>query len=1184
MSPSQNDVGNLKLDSNRLRNQVRQLQMDLQTEQDAVSQLRKLMNTLQKEKLEYTTKNNSEVTGLETQIAKFRSQLEKSEATKQSLEFELTKANRDLVQQKHQVAQRDLEQKDMQDEFNHKIRELKITIEDLERHLQASEKAKTEAENMLEKKLGEKHQEISRCLTEQEKLALERDKFNSLISQQEGAISEMDRKIRNLEMEKQSNTDCLRRNETELEYGKEREERLKKDLETALQRLRTLEEGIEAERAAHLETKFNTEIVQLRLRDMEGAVEVEKSGSSEANKAIERLTKQTRELEETYESERRNGKQLAEKLERVEKEYKLVQRQLSSEVESKKNVIGNLSKEVEIHQKNFNELKDELNKAKKRQIYLEETYGGNMRELELLLQTFSVDERPKKTSRKETPQSPRPSVVLEKLRSTLSEYKKKLDSSSEECSKMKKMSKNLSQEIDQCKELIWSKDKALEETQRNYTRTAKELNRVRSDYGELESVISKLKVDIQSSSTVQNKDRTRIQELSEEEKLAFLHGLYQRLLAGRILVTKDKEFNQFSWVDLTTLVYEQISALVTESQRSEEKQTTSSLTFTSILTVSPIVMDKHKLQYISTLMCRSRNSEACIKNQSSDRTSSYSFRLALCHCTHKYERTSVIFKPCHGQYNTTALSTSGSHCQIGHFVIGSIQMFALSHVSKARNSARDSPRLCLPSQHHEGQIYPLLDLEDDDHQVTPGACRDGVNMDDLQIPRGGYVDTFNAKQQRLYLKHYLNSPVGSVSWQNKMMTHTYLLYQCVDGIFECFSDTSINFCTLHLRIFILYKDLMSALQCHILDFTQRLHSVEVERRTLLVEIGQLRQASHELAPLEEVEKLQDEVEALRIKNHQFVPGNKFDSVCQELNNALQREQQAQELLNEQGRQLEEITMKLAYYSNQEMEKDHTLTETVKGLAETKLEMRRKEQTSRQLNKQIAQLEADKKAQQNNIKDAEKALRTVAKDKEILATYIKTIQGALEKVRKDISISKPGALSEVLSKVLLNPDFIPQDIGKAGPELIACQTLVGTFIDTHQHAVNKIQSLEREMENLKHHVTRVKQELTDAVKREFEQVWKFIPKQDVPDRNGVFTGKEPGITGSNSELDNTQKDTFYPLKEDSEISFCAPKPASPRNRGVLSTSKSNFKSPVFQTPAKSERPYNGRPRNYEPGGQ
>lgn len=41
-----------------------------------------------------------------------------------------------------------------------------------------------------------------------------------------------------------------------------------------------------------------------------------------------------------------------------------MKKQLTNEVDNKKNVIGSLSKELEVHQKNFNELKDELNKVK----------------------------------------------------------------------------------------------------------------------------------------------------------------------------------------------------------------------------------------------------------------------------------------------------------------------------------------------------------------------------------------------------------------------------------------------------------------------------------------------------------------------------------------------------------------------------------------------------------------------------------------------------------------------------------------------------------------------------------------------------------------------------------------------------------------------------------------------------
>lgn len=71
-------------------------------------------------------------------------------------------------------------------------------------------------------------------------------------------------------------------------------------------------------------------------------------------------------------------------------------------------------------------------------------------------------------------------------------------------------------------------------------------------------------------------------------------------------------------------------------------------------------------------------------------------------------------------------------------------------------------------------IYPgvqnsIMDQEGDDHQVIPGTWRDGLNLDDIQMSRGGNLDTFDAKQQQPYLKHYVNSPLGSVLWQDRMI-------------------------------------------------------------------------------------------------------------------------------------------------------------------------------------------------------------------------------------------------------------------------------------------------------------------------------------------------------------------------------------------------------------------------------
>ena len=78
-------------------------------------------------------------------------------------------------------------------------------------------------------------------------------------------------------------------------------------------------------------------------------------------------------------------------------------------------------------------------------------------------------------------------------------------------------------------------------------------------------------------------------------------------------------------------------------------------------------------------------------------------------------------------------------------------------------SALASPRdFRYPSNHN-----PLMDQEDDDHQTRP--WRDDVNTDDVQMNRDGNMGIFGAKQQRLYIKHNVNSPVRSVSWQNKMV-------------------------------------------------------------------------------------------------------------------------------------------------------------------------------------------------------------------------------------------------------------------------------------------------------------------------------------------------------------------------------------------------------------------------------
>ena len=63
----------------------------------------------------------------------------------------------------------------------------------------------------------------------------------------------------------------------------------------------------------------------------------------------------------------------------------------------------------------------------------------------------------------------------------------------------------------------------------------------------------------------------------------------------------------------------------------------------------------------------------------------------------------------------------------------------------------------------------LVDTEDDNHHVVPGAWREGLNMHDMDNVAAGNQVTRAGKGQRMYLTHYYNSPAGAVHWQERMV-------------------------------------------------------------------------------------------------------------------------------------------------------------------------------------------------------------------------------------------------------------------------------------------------------------------------------------------------------------------------------------------------------------------------------
>ena len=62
-----------------------------------------------------------------------------------------------------------------------------------------------------------------------------------------------------------------------------------------------------------------------------------------------------------------------------------------------------------------------------------------------------------------------------------------------------------------------------------------------------------------------------------------------------------------------------------------------------------------------------------------------------------------------------------------------------------------------------------IDHEDEHNQLQPGEWRQGRQLTDGDHTHGKNVVTSAGIRQRDYLKHYFNSPAGSVEWQQSMI-------------------------------------------------------------------------------------------------------------------------------------------------------------------------------------------------------------------------------------------------------------------------------------------------------------------------------------------------------------------------------------------------------------------------------
>ncbi|KAL7863895.1 hypothetical protein AOLI_G00153150 [Acnodon oligacanthus] len=1142
-------------------------------------ELRWKINQLEKDKLELTSKYNQEVSGYEAQLARLRALLERGEANRQTLEYEVAVARRDAAVQKSSSEDRIANLHKHNQQLKNLSAELSQRVSDMERALDITRQAREEDQQGLQAELHERDRLLISTNAENDLLQAEKRRLEVLLQEQNDTLKELKDKMDRVQKERERDAEELRLKTSELKLSADREERMRTEVESAMQRMKALEENVESERAAHLESKFNSEIIQLRLRDLEAALSVEKSSQAEAVSNLELLRQKFGEVEKAYTRERDRAKDTHHKLQQLEKEYLGTKTELTGQLDKEKamsaELIGQLEQEraesvklslrLQEQERVQTENQHTLSLVQKKLVGVEEAHEALLKEMEQLLQHYHQLGAPQNNNTGEGDEQSS-FALMDILRRTLQHYHTELKDLLKVVDTLKKDSKE--------KEIIITEQKRrIQECEGQCGCLGEEVERLRMSVTEAAAAAERAQTELHNVTQRWEEERerhthtrTQIHTLTQEherdqqEKLAFLHSLYQQLVAGCVLVSLPQSMlGSFSWVELSAVLQEHVDALTCDLSSANQKisglESVCEGKAAALASVCEQLkqreeswirqrkeLDTHHTQLTNELQTRvqdlrrkldqAEESIRVLQRGRSDLEQEVTrlqdllsvcrrddasllaacVMLAGCVCE-LYGRVAVLARQkamlwdriCDGaalEHEVGSLLRALSEPEVkGQAKVrGGVWAFrrcviavlaALRLQALQRNSRRlfrvsyssgESPGICVwevrlregllrrereeEVEKEEKSVRVMKMLRSSELAVLIHSCMQGVQqeLDKTELSSG----VLNAAQSSFskLLERLLSEAdpgcwarCGNVGMLARRLGHGLQRLHTAHHI-PPRRYTS--------------KCMVSSLQQHFLVFTHRLHSAEVERRELRLELSRLKRSTAHTR-----NKPKDNTHTT------CVPVDQFQSVCAELSSALQREQEVQALLHEQATQLQELGLTMELHTGDQMEKDRTLAQAVQSLSEAKAELKRKEQSLKLLGKRLSQSQQEKQQLQQSINSAENALRMAAKNKDSLASYVKSVESSLKELKDRIILSRSSTSREDFTLLLPHTllDVSGPEWSAGGPEIAACQTLVRRFLEVYQLACSKLASLEREISSYQSHITALKAELQDACLRE-----------------------------------------------------------------------------------------------------
>ncbi|XP_041841917.1 coiled-coil domain-containing protein 171, partial [Melanotaenia boesemani] len=1148
---------------------------------EEVRRLRWKVNQLEKEKLQLTSSHNQEACSLQAEVARLRSSVERGEAQRAELQYQLTVSRRDaervveLSRDKHTLTER--------------AAELQQTVEELQKALHITRQAREEDQHALQQEVEERDRLIQSFGSENQRL-------HRLLQEQEEALDEAEKRMAEVQKERQKEAEVNRQQAKEMKYLMEREERSCKEKELSDQRVKTLESSIEAERAAHLETKFNAEIIQLRLRDLEAALVMERSGQQEAQHSLELLQAQFREVERAYSLERERSDSTERALERLQTEFKKFRSDTVVAMETEKKATSDLTERLEEEKRLHSNTHSLLEQAVKRQSDAEEAFTNIMKQIRDKLQqhqhTGEQSVQPAKDDGKRSP-----AKVLELLMTTLSSCRHRLEEADREVQDLLSASEKLQDENQALQQLTSDQRTHIDESHQALVRLQEEVARLHQESSDWSMQNQRLQEELQKEREELHKEREELHKEREERekereerteeihkitenykkestaRLSFLHRLYQRLLAGCVLLDQSQSIlGNFTWKELCDVISEQVEQLTSDLQKANDKiahlqsvcdkksvcvrelqrsqECVLSRLEESVRRREEAWSSRHTHAVSQLQICRSqcdslRDHASSLERRCSSLTSDLSRLQDLLFRSHR--DSSSFLSACvllggalrHAHRCLSALSEQKSFLS-ARLVQRELLEEEVRRLTDALGGEKEEEqgsgrrrravrrwrrsvcavlaikRWCMLSR----KTDVLFRLERGGGAPAVGVCgpspsatrkpEDAPQTDD-EGPEGVCVRWLRSKslssvalssmsdlQEVLAHRGSSHQNVISAAHSGLSRLLDHLLDQPASSVSSGGADEDSLSSRLRLGLSKLTppqpdaKTLVSALQQHFLLFSQRLHSAEVERRSLRLEVANLKRG------LRKERKETCRTEA----------AERFHSVCEELHQALSREQEAQTLIQDQSNQLQALQHRVDTHTTQQTDTQRSLDQNTQvALSEARQEVSRKERSLRILGKHLSGVQTERKQLEERLQRAEDELRDAVRRQDCVIRFMKAAETSCKQVRESVIQSQRSQSAQ--PRPLLLPreqlELSGAESIMGAPEAAVCQSFLSTVSQLCHTCSSRIDWLEQEVSAHRSHVIALRSELQDACLRDNLA---YVPVEEFPETSPFADVEKP----------------------------------------------------------------------------